>query len=155
MDDAERKVLKRRLVRMLRAIYLTSVTAANVCASHARHAHAGERAARLQVHVAELRERREAAAELLAAMGRGRPWLRAIIHPMTRLWGRLSALTGGSFSLHMLGNMEAQGEKLTSYAAKLARELEDAAAIQMLARLAQAEGARKAFIVAELERLSG
>ena len=55
----------------------------------------------------------------------------------------------------MLGNMEAQGEKLTSYAAKLARELEDAAAIQMLARLAQAEGARKAFIVAELERLSG
>lgn len=153
MDEAERKVLTRRLVRMLRTIYLTSVAAANVCTSHARHAHQGELAARLLVHGEELRARRDQAARLLAKMGRGRPWLRCFVHPLTRVWGRLSALTGSAFSLHMLGNMEAQGERLTSYAARIAAELDDREAMGVLAAMAQAELARKAFVAAALEQI--
>ena len=151
MDEAERRVLIRRLVRLLKSIYLTSLMHANICASHARHVHTGERAARLQLHVQELRERREAAAALLAALGRARPVTRVLIHPLTRLWGRVTCLTGAEFSLHMLGNMEAQGARLTAYAEKLARELADVAATETLVRLARAEAARKVFIVGELE----
>jgi ribosomal protein S11 len=155
MDDAERRVLERLLVRLLKAIYLTSLTEANVCASHARHTHDSVIAEQLAVYVRELGERREVAAELLAQRGRGRPVLRAFIYPLTRIWGRLTAMTGASFSLHMLGNMEVQGAKLTAYADKLARELADLDAVNVLVRLARAEAARKAFIVTELERIAG
>jgi hypothetical protein len=155
MEEAERRVLERRLIRLLKAIYLTSVTAANVCASHARHVHAGALAEQLLVHVSELRERREVAAELLGKRGCGRPISRAILSPLTKIWGRLTAFTGASFSLHMLGNMEVQGAKLTAYAEKLARELADLDAVNALVRLARAEAARKAFVVGELERIAG
>jgi hypothetical protein len=154
MEEAERRVLERRLIRLLRAIYLTSVTAANVCSSHARHTHAGVLAEQLLVHVNELRERREVAAELLSKRGRWRPITRVILSPITKLWGRLTAFTGASFSLHMLGNMEMQGAKLTAYAEKLARELADPDAVNALVGLARAEAARKAFVVAELERIT-
>jgi hypothetical protein len=111
-------------------------------------------AEQLLVHVNELRERREVAAELLSKRGRWRPITRVILSPITKLWGRLTAFTGASFSLHMLGNMEMQGAKLTAYAEKLARELADPDAVNALVGLARAEAARKAFVVAELERIT-
>lgn len=151
MDEAERQVLARRLVRLLKSIYLTSLMHANICASHARHVHKAELAERLKLHAQQLGERREAAAALLAARGRGRPFTRILIHPLTLLWGRATCLTGAEFSLHMLGNMEAQGARLTAYAEKLARELADVAATETLVKLARAEAARKVFIVGELE----
>ena len=154
MDEPERRVLQRRLVRLLKAIYLTSATAANVCASHAKHTHAGALADQLRVHVQELRERREVAAELLGKRGCGRPITRLLLSPLTKLWGRLTAFTGASFSLHMLGNMEMQGARLTAYADALARELADLDAVNARARLARAEAARKAFVVSELERVA-
>ena len=151
MDEAERQALRRRLARLLKSIYLTSLMHANICASHARHVHKGELGERLKLHALELAQRREAAAALLAAHGRGRPISRVLIHPLTLLWGRATCLTGAQFSLHMLGNMEAQGARLTAYAEKLARELADVAATETLVKLARAEAARKVFIVGELE----
>ncbi len=155
MEEAERRVLQRRLIRLLKAIYLTSVTAANVCASHARHAHTGDLTAQLLVHASELRARREVAADLLSKRGCWRPLTRLVLSPITKIWARLTAFTGASFSLHMLGNMEMQGAKLTAYAEKLARELADLDAANTLERLARAEAARKAFVVGELERIAG
>lgn len=150
MDDSERRALSSRFVRVMRAIYLTSLTAANVCAAHVR-IHGGETRARLEAHVTELRDRQSEAARLLGLFGRGRPLLRWVIGPLTSLWGRLTTLTDGRFSLHMLGNMEAQGAKLTTYALNLARELAHVAAVEALVRLQRAEDNRKKYIISQLE----
>lgn len=150
MDDSERRALTNRFLRVMRAIYLTSLTAANVCAAHGR-LHLGETRSRLEAHAAELRDRQVEAARLLELFGRGRPMLRWMIGPLTSLWGRLTTLTGRRFSLHMLVNMEAQGARLTTYAQNLARELAHVAAVEALVRLQRAEDARKKYIISQLE----
>ncbi len=155
MEEAERKALNRRLSRMLRAIFLTSLTAANVCAAHARRAHKGSISVTLTQHAQELRERATEAARLLSHFGYGRPVSRLFLGPLTWFWGHLTAYTGRQFSLHMLGNMEAQGAKLTAYAEKVARELVNVAMVESLVRMGRAENARKRYIISQLELASG
>jgi hypothetical protein len=151
MDEAERKAIEQRLARILRAIYLSSLAAEGVCTVHARRVHRAESGERLRVHACELRDRRHAAGCLLAGMGRGVPLARFLLWPVMWCWGHLTAFTGAQFSLHMLGNMEAKGAKLTEYAQSLARELSRVEAVESLVQLQRAEAARRAFIVARLE----
>lgn len=150
MDDAERAELSRRLRKLLKLMYLTSLGAAHIYEGHARRA--GVRRDELRRFASKQRERREESRALLGLLGVPLPWQRPLWHGFGWLWGRLTSLASPIFSLRMLANIEHEAQKITRAADLVARELVLLPQVQGLARMAKAEAERKEWLLSELGR---